>query len=166
MVTRTEWSAREPKEYLTDLELPSVRVIIAHTATENCTGQASCIFHMGVIQNFHMDSRNWSDIGYNFLVGGDGNAYEGRGWDKQGAHTKGYNTKSICIAFIGTFNSYLPPKRQINTAKKLIAVGVQLKKLDPNYKLYGHRQLFPGESPGAVFYEDIKHWPHWTNTID
>lgn len=36
-----------------------------------------------------MESKNWDDIGYNFLVGGDGEVYEGRGWDKQGAHTKG-----------------------------------------------------------------------------
>lgn len=35
------------------------------------------------------DSKNYSDIAYNFLIGGDGNAYVGRDWDKQGAHTKG-----------------------------------------------------------------------------
>lgn len=41
------------------------------------------------MQTYHMESRNWDDIGYNFMVGGDGDVYEGRGWDKQGAHTKG-----------------------------------------------------------------------------
>ena len=30
------------------------------------------------IQNYHMDSRGWSDIGYNFLVGEDGRIYEVR----------------------------------------------------------------------------------------
>ena len=33
----------------------------------------------------------WPDIGYNYLVGEDGQAYEGRGWNKEGAHTYGYN---------------------------------------------------------------------------
>lgn len=110
-----------------------------------------------------MESRNWDDIGYNFLVGGDGNVYEGRGWDKQGAHTKGFNVDSICIAFIGTFNSILPPPRQIETAKLLIETGVMEKNVREDYKLYGHRQLAPFESPGAVLFENIKTWPHWAN---
>ena len=37
----------------------------------------------------------WSDIGYNFVVGEDGNVYEGRGWNSVGAHTYGYNNRSI-----------------------------------------------------------------------
>lgn len=44
---------------------------------------------------------NFADIGYNFMIGGDGNIYEGRGWHKQGAHTSGYNRGSIGIAYIG-----------------------------------------------------------------
>lgn len=45
----------------------------------------------------------WNDIGYNFLVGGDGAVYVGRGWDDEGAHTLGHNKRSIGIAFIGDF---------------------------------------------------------------
>lgn len=41
------------------------------------------------MQTYHMESKNWDDIAYNFIVGGDGAVYEGRGWEKQGAHTKG-----------------------------------------------------------------------------
>lgn len=41
------------------------------------------------MQTFHMESKGWDDIGYNFMIGGDGAVYEGRGWDSQGAHTKG-----------------------------------------------------------------------------
>lgn len=37
------------------------------------------------------------------MVGGDGNVYEGTGWSTEGAHTIGYNRKSIGIAFIGNF---------------------------------------------------------------
>jgi N-acetylmuramoyl-L-alanine amidase len=48
-----------------------------------------------------MDKKNFSDIGYNFLVGGDGETYEGRGWDMQGAFAKEFNNRSLGIAFIG-----------------------------------------------------------------
>ncbi|XP_037045309.1 peptidoglycan-recognition protein LC-like isoform X1 [Bradysia coprophila] len=161
-VTRSEWLAQPPNSNLNNLELPSQRVIIAHTATENCTNQATCTFRVRYIQTFHMESQGWDDIGYNFLVGGDGAVYEGRGWDKEGAHTKGFNKRSICIAFIGTFNKMVPPKRQLTAAEFLIDRGVKLNKLIPDYQLYGHRQLIPSESPGPALYEVIKTWPHWS----
>lgn len=109
-----------------------------------------------------MESRNWSDIGYNFLVGGDGNAYEGRGWSKEGAHTFGYNSRSIGISFIGTFNSDQPPERQITAAKQLISLGVKSKYLNSNYKLIGARQTQTTLSPGAALFDIIKTWSHWT----
>ncbi len=109
-----------------------------------------------------MEARGWDDIGYNFLVGGDGSVYEGRGWDKEGVHTRGFNKRSICIAFIGTFSKIVPPQRQIIAAQSLIEQGVQMKKLKQDYQLYGHRQLTPTESPGSALYEMIKTWPHWT----
>ncbi|XP_055612495.1 peptidoglycan recognition protein 3-like [Uranotaenia lowii] len=129
--------------------------------------RAECVFITSKIQDFHManDSKNFFDIGYNFLVGGDGNAYEGRGWDKVGAHTLGYNNDSICIAFIGTFTDHVPPASQLGAAKQLIGLGLQLGKLSKRYSLYGHRQLAPFESPGKKLYEIIQTWPHWSNTL-
>lgn len=124
-----------------------------------------CTFRTRIIQTYHMESRGWDDIGYNFLVGGDGNGYEGRGWNKQGAHTKGFNTKSICIAFIGTFNKIIPPNRQLRAAQQIIEMGLKLKKLDPNFRLYGHRQLMASESPGTALYEIITKWPNWSDNL-
>lgn len=40
---------------------------------------------------------------FSFLVGGDGRVYEGTGWHKEGAHTYGYNNRSIGIGVIGNF---------------------------------------------------------------
>lgn len=110
-----------------------------------------------------MESFGWDDIGYHFLVGGDGNAYEGRGWNKQGAHTKGFNKQSICIAFIGTFNKITPPEIQLRAARMLIDEGVRQKKISEDYRLYGHRQLMPTLSPGDMLYDIIKQWPHWSD---
>lgn len=164
IVTRNEWLAQPPRGKLDDLVLPVHKVIIAHTATEECTTQSECVATTSRIQQFHMapDSKNFDDIGYNFLVGADGNAYEGRGWDRQGAHTKGFNKDSICIAFIGTFTDIEAPVTQLSAAQQLIALGVELGKLDKRYELFGHRQLAPFESPGRKLYEVIKTWPHWS----
>ncbi|XP_049544132.1 peptidoglycan-recognition protein LC-like isoform X1 [Anopheles darlingi] len=167
LVTRTEWLAQPPREVLTDLKLPVNNVIIAHTATEGCTTQSKCMFQVKLIQDFHImpESRNFSDIAYQFLVGGDGNAYEGRGWLKQGAHTKGFNVDSICIAFVGTFIKYKPPIAQLSAAQQLIKMGLDNNYIAHNFSLYGHRQLAPFESPGQALYDIIKTWPHWSDKL-
>jgi hypothetical protein len=66
-----------------------------------------------------MDNRGWQDIGYNFLIGGDGNVYEGRGWGIWGAHVPRYNSKSIGICVIGDFQSEF----LTNVATKLLSTN-------------------------------------------
>jgi peptidoglycan recognition protein LC len=163
MISRDEWLAQPPNTDLAELKLPVSRVIITHTATESCVTQAACTLRVRLIQTYHMESKSWDDIGYNWLVGGDGSVYEGRGWDKQGAHTKGYNSGSVGIAYIGTFNKIVPNERQLQAGFLLMKEGVKLKKLTEDYKIYAHRQLLASESPGAAFFETIKTWPQWRN---
>lgn len=165
IILRDEWMARPPKESLDILVLPVHLVIIAHTATQNCSNQAECTKRLKTMQNYHMNDRHFDDIIYNFLIGGDGNIYEGRGWNFQGAHTLGFNRGSICIAFIGTFVTLEPPEKQLEAAKWILEEGVRLDKLSTDFKVYGARQLVPTESPGSVLYEIIKKWKNWSNTI-
>lgn len=77
----------------------------------------------------------------------------------------GYNSGSIGIAYIGTFNKKLPNDKQLTAGFLLMQEGVKLKKLLPDYKIYAHRQLIASESPGATFFELIKKWPHWTQDV-
>lgn len=111
-----------------------------------------------------MGARGWDDIAYNFMIGGN-SVYEGCGWDRQGSHTQGYNDRSICIAFIGTFIEVKPPEHQLIVAQKLIDEGVKLRKLAPDYRLFGHLQLRSTESPGRELYKIIVDWPHWSEDI-
>lgn len=164
MILRREWLAQPPKQPLDNLTTPVPMVVIWHSATENCTDQSSCTLLVKSIQRFHMLSQNWWDIGYNFLVGGDGYVYEGRGWTSEGSHTKFYNKRSIGIAFVGTFTNYMPPQRQLNAARNLIALGVNESYIQPDYKLYASRQLSVTESPGQMLYEELITWPHWAET--
>ena len=66
----------------------------------------------------------WNDIGYSFLIGEDGRAYEGRGWGTQGAHTLGYNTNAHGISVIGTFTSKNPNQLALNAINALIDCGM------------------------------------------
>lgn len=119
---------------------------------------------MRFIQTKNIESENLNDIKYNFLVGEDGNIYEGRGWEKEGAHTRGYNVDSLGIALIGTYNKNEPPKNQTNATQYLIRESVRLHKIRSDYKLYSQRQLLPYLTSGAALYQAVKKWPNWTPT--
>jgi len=112
------------------------------------------------MQNFHV-GLDWDDISYNFVIGGDGEVYEGRGYHNQGAHTKGHNANSISIAFIGNYMNKLPSPRMLAAAKRVIKCGRKIYMISPNYGLYGHRDGSCTLSPGTLFYSSLSSWPHW-----
>ncbi|CAG9839411.1 unnamed protein product [Diabrotica balteata] len=164
-VSRIYWLAQSPTSRLDTLHTPVSLIIIHHTATQSCLTSAECKLQTRIIQAFHIENRHWSDIGYNFLIGGDGKIYEGRGWTSQGAHTLYYNKMSFGIGFIGTFTNYVPGKYQIDALEVLIEKGVQLGYIATDYIIVGARQLSSTESPGKSFYELIKTWNHWSEKI-
>ncbi|XP_065277171.1 peptidoglycan-recognition protein SC2-like [Emys orbicularis] len=113
IISRSQWGAQPPTSTV-PLSTPVPYVIIYHTAGSSCTSQASCSQVVRGIQNYHMDSNGWTDIAYNFLIGEDGNVYEGRGWSTVGAHASGWNDRSLGLAFLGTFSSMWVPSVRIS----------------------------------------------------
>ena len=71
--------------------------------------------------------RGWNDIGYNFLVGDDGNAYEGRGWYVQGAHAQSYNNDAIGIVVMGDFTNQLPSQAALDALSNLMGCGAEVR---------------------------------------
>ncbi|KAJ8679793.1 hypothetical protein QAD02_015580 [Eretmocerus hayati] len=170
IVSRSDWGAKpgRPENGFNDgipLEKePAPFVIIHHSHTPTCTNRTECEKRVRSIQNYHMNSKMWRDIGYNFLVGEDGNAYEGRGWGITGAHAVGYNSKSIGICVIGSYVDRIPNDGAIEAVKNLIAHGVSLNKISSNYTLKGHRQVGRYTAcPGDNLYKLIQTWPHWSD---
>ena len=112
----------------------------------------------------HID-QDLGDIGYNFLIGGDGAVYEGLGWFKEGAHTYRYNRRSIGIGFIGNFVDSKPPQKQLVAARILIDEGLSKGIIDPTFRVFGQLQLRPTLSPGAALMEIIQLWTNWSDDI-
>ncbi|XP_011210795.1 peptidoglycan-recognition protein SD [Bactrocera dorsalis] len=161
IISKSQWNGVESINELSQQALPIGRVIILHTAGAGCQDVDSCSQQVRNIQKYHLDL-HFDDIGYNFLVGNDGNVYEGRGWDLMGAAVKNYNNGSLSVAFIGTFENDPPTDQALEAAQSLLEMGVRTTKLTEDYKVLGHRQLASTLSPGAVLYKIIKQWPHWT----
>ncbi|XP_072934738.1 peptidoglycan recognition protein 3-like [Epargyreus clarus] len=161
-VNRAGWHARPPKE-VKRLTTPVPFVVIHHSfKPPACYNDEKCSQAMRIMQNYHMDERGWWDIGYNFGVGGNGKAYEGRGWTTIGAQALHFNTVSIGICLIGDWRLTLPPAEQLKTTQKLIALGVSLGYIRKDYKLIGHRQVRDTECPGDALFNEIKTWSHFS----
>jgi len=165
LVTRAEWGAVPPKTTPQPLARPVPMVFIHHTEMPGeCSNETDCAAAVRSIQTFHMQVRGWDDIGYNFLVGGDGRVYEGRGWAGVGAHAKGWNFQSYGMAMIGDFSQHLPTDAALKTVQQLILCG-QPQNISIEYTLHGHRDGVCTSCPGDKLYSLISNWPHFTGKL-
>jgi len=164
IVSRAEWGARAPTS-TTAIARPVPRYFVHHSAGNSCFNEASCKSTVKGIQDYHMNSQGWSDIGYNFLVGEDGNAYEGRGWDRVGAHSPNYNSVAIGTCIMGTFTNANPNNAALTATQQLISCGISLGKLSSSYTLHGHRDGTCTSCPGNALYATIRTWPRYGGTL-
>nr|DBA20385.1 TPA: hypothetical protein GDO54_017173 [Pyxicephalus adspersus] len=160
IISRSQWGGRNPT-CRTRLSTPVANVVIHHTEGAFCNSQSTCSAQVRNIQNYHMNTQKWCDIGYNFLIGEDGQVYEGRGWTTVGAHARSFNSKSIGISFIGSFTNRAPNSAALNVARQLIACGVPRNSIRRNYSLKGHRNVNPTSCPGNSLYRVIQGWPNF-----
>ncbi|XP_073948318.1 peptidoglycan-recognition protein LB-like isoform X2 [Choristoneura fumiferana] len=162
---KIDWGA-QPARGGSELSLPVPYAVIHHSYIPGaCFNFEECQQSMRWMQNFHMDTQGWTDIGYNFAVGSDGAVYEGRGWHTVGAHAFGYNVQSIGIVLIGDWVSNLPPPKQLQAVQELIAVGVKLGYISSNYHVIGHRQVAATECPGESLYQEISSWDRFLKHV-
>jgi len=106
IVPRGSWCPVPISPRLPRLVGPVRLIIIHHTVTASCFNPQQCLLALRQIRADHL-RRKFRDIGYNFLIGGDGRIYEGLGFGIRGEHAPNYNSQSIGIAFIGNFQSEL-----------------------------------------------------------
>ncbi|XP_077521918.1 peptidoglycan-recognition protein SC2-like [Amblyomma americanum] len=161
VVSRRKWGARRPRSRSSMRPKQAQRVFIHHTTGGGCHNLATCSRLMRSHQNYHMNNNRWPDIGYSFLIGGDGRVYEGRGFGVEGAHTIGYNKNAIAISFIGDFSRKKPNAKMLAAAKNLIACGVKKGLIKKGYRLHGHRDANCTSCPGNALYAIIRKWRHY-----
>jgi hypothetical protein len=170
IVLRSQWGAAAG----TKCDSPNVSssgirgAVVHHTAGTNSYTAAQSAQIVRATQAYHMKSRKWCDIGYNFLVDKYGQIFEGRsgGVDKavRAAHSgnAAVNTYTMGVSMMGTYATSAPTKATKDAVAKLIswrlsAVGVPAtgtyslggKTLN---RIAGHRDVVGTECPGAAAY--------------
>ncbi|KAF8788817.1 peptidoglycan recognition protein-like [Argiope bruennichi] len=160
IVTREQWRARNAMRNRR-IHLPVNHIVMLHTVTKFCRSRQQCSRAVQFIQDLHLDDRGWWDIAYNFLVGGDGNIYEGRGWLNTASFAMYYNYISFGIAFIGNFNKDRPTEAMVNATQNLIKCGIKKGYISPTSEIHGHRDITCTESPGDNLYAVIRNWDNF-----
>ncbi|XP_051852570.1 peptidoglycan recognition protein 3 [Antechinus flavipes] len=132
MIPRSEWGAA-PSDCSIQLRTPVPFLIIHHLPGQECQEKGTCQQRVKELQELHIKTNGWCDVAYNFLIGDDGNVYEGVGWTTRGTHTVGYNNKSLGFAFVGSKAGRSPSAASLAAAEKLTSFAVSNGYLSPKY---------------------------------
>ena len=101
------------------------------------------------IRRWHKE-KGWSDIGYHYVVYLDGSVHEGRSVDIIGAHCEGHNAHSIGVCYVGgkSGDSNLAKDTRTDRQKAaLLSLMLDLRKMYPDAKIYGHRDFAAKDCP-------------------
>jgi len=166
ILSRADWGADESLRTCCT-EYGRVRVgFVHHTVGSNTYSAADAPAIIRGIYSFHVTSRGYRDIGYNFLVDRFGRVWEGRygGVSRAvvGAHTSGYNYESFAMSAIGDFESATAPAAMVDAYSRVFAWKLGLHGVPINgsttvdgkrfENISGHRDANSTACPGQYLY--------------
>ncbi|UFD97964.1 endolysin [Streptomyces phage Pablito] len=98
-------------------------------------------------------NQGWAGIGYNFVVDQAGNIYEGRGWERQGAHCPNHNVSGIGVQ-IAIGGDQAPSDKALAAARALYDEACR--KTGRTLAKKGHKDGFATACPGGKLYAWVK----------
>ncbi|WP_372741510.1 N-acetylmuramoyl-L-alanine amidase [Neptunomonas sp.] len=147
VILRTDWGAGPHRAGR--ISLPVSRLFLHHTVTPQWKGADAARNLQKIAWG-----RGFADISYSWLIDIIGNQIEGRGWGRQGAHTKGYNSTSHAISLVGNFESDKPPTAMLESLADLVSRHGR-QNLGPGKITHGHRDVSQTACPGQHAYSQI-----------
>lgn len=169
--SRAQWGADESIRNKSALRYGTISAgFVHHTVNANDYTEAQVPAILRSIYAYHVKSRGWSDIGYNFLVDRFGRIWEGRygGIDKPvvGAHTLNYNDYSFAMSAIGNFETVQPTDVMLRAYGQLFAWKLSLHGVNPASTsqkvgrstfpaINGHRDAGSTACPGKHLYAQL-----------
>uniref|UniRef100_A0A8W7N511 Peptidoglycan recognition protein family domain-containing protein n=1 Tax=Anopheles atroparvus TaxID=41427 RepID=A0A8W7N511_ANOAO len=166
LVERPAWWQYPEALHATSLDRTGVTdVVVLHTRTAPCANQTDCL---RFLQQTEADS--WAarkdHIPYNFLIGGDGVTYEGRGWKAQhGFEELPGRNQSLVVAMIGNFTDRQPAEVQYAELKAFLTESIRRFSLAAQYRLRGAVNESLATNDGSALFDQLQRWPHWTGFL-
>lgn len=152
ILPRSAWGARAPT--CRSLTNP-YRLVVHHTASptnDTFTPEA----RLRQTQAYHMDSRGYCDVAYNFLMSRDARVWEGRGDGVLGGHTLNQNAGNMALCIIGTYTTdTLTPQQSCALAGWMAwqstRHGIALNRTN----IKGHREWGSTACPGDTVFAQL-----------
>lgn len=165
-VTKTIKTNADGQKYHWPIQYaPSVKLLVVHhTAMGVSSDTRSPAERVRALYQYHAMTKDWGDIGYNYVIDETGQIYEGRaGGDYVVAgHAYCNNIGSAGIALLGNFENEQPPQAQIQSLQWLLKNLADKYSINLNRsvtfhgKTYspisGHRDLLDTTCPGFYLY--------------
>tara|TARA_R110001632_G_scaffold71644_1_gene166135 strand:- start:2616 stop:3131 length:516 start_codon:yes stop_codon:yes gene_type:complete len=117
-----------------------------HTATKGNT--------LKQIANYHVEQRGFPGIAYHFAINSKGEVFQLQQIDEISYHSKGRNTESLGIVFIGNYQDDDLSKEAIRSGETLVNA---LKESLCIIGVRGHRDVRNTLCPGDKAYQKIKY---------
>ena len=169
IIKRSSWGAKSGSGCDSPIYGATTRgAVIHHTAGSNSYTKSDSASIVRATQAYHMNGRDWCDIGYNFLIDKYGQIFEGRagGIDKpvRAAHSGNgpVNEETMGVSLMGTFTSTEASSAMKSATVDLVAwrfsdYGVKAKGTyslggKTLNRIAGHRNVVSTECPGAKVY--------------
>lgn len=146
LLTRREWGATYDVTQRPAMRLPVAQAFIHHTVTDPTTDPAA---DMRAVER--IDIGRFGYPSYSWVIHPTGVVLEGMG-THIGAHTKGNNSTSFGISFLGNFENDQPTPAALDACAALLAARMAQGHLTPGFALGGHRDVFATACPGAHLY--------------
>lgn len=154
VVTREAWGAR-PAGNVNVLPPRDIRFLVVHYSASDADEQAehrNCAARVRGIQAYHMDTKGWRDIAYNWIVCKHGAIFRGRGIGVRSAATGAANSYTYAVCFLGddtanrddVTDEGREALREVWRFVKAQCVNVE--------GVRGHRDFMPTKCPGAELY--------------
>lgn len=147
VVNRAGWDATAPAKPFTRRRRTQ-GIVLHHSGVKSANPGPAQVKNF---ERYHMQTRGWRGIAYNWLVDADGVIYEGRGHGVVGGATRGWNSRTESICYTG-WGSGDVSERALESIAWLVS---DLQSRHSN-KLWvkGHRDFASTSCPGTTLY----HW--------
>lgn len=165
MVSRNTWGA--PSACPSPGYATVTHLVVHHSAGLNTSSNWAQVVLS--IWDFHVNTRLYCDIAYNYLIDPNGVLYEGRGGGNNvvGAHFCSTNTGTMGVCLLGNFQEVEPADAMLNTLAAVLAWKSCNSNIDPLTKsiharstldlnhVCGHRDGCATECPGTNVYNKL-----------
>jgi hypothetical protein len=118
VIPRSQWAVRFPELRPTSWSRQTPTRVHHSTGPAPAPSLSREKQWMRDTERFHVESRDYVAIGYNYVIMPSGRVFEGRGFEKVGAHTEGHNN-DVGVCFAGDYSTSKPSAAAVAAYHKL-----------------------------------------------